>query len=130
MDEERRTIRVELFDGDSGDDDWPPEDPDGFMAWWQAKLAAIPEDARGTARVELDGGSYDRDTFAKATIYYDRDETAEETAARLARERAENERRLARTRQELERLEVQRRGLERLEAKLSALDEKPREVVS
>lgn len=60
------------------DGDWPPEDADGAVAWFQAKIADVPVEFRNGARIKI--GSEESYGSSEATIEvsYVRPETAEE----------------------------------------------------
>ena len=76
------------------DDEWPPEDAAGFMAWFHKRLDDVPPEHRATARIEI----YSEENYgsSKATIEfsYTRPETDEEEAERKreAAARAESHR--------------------------------------
>jgi hypothetical protein len=87
--EKRISKTVEQYDGD-----WPPESAAECIAWFQAKLASVPEEFRVTARIELDSTrSYDS-SYATIEFSYTRMETDEEEAerGRQAAEQAERRR--------------------------------------
>lgn len=69
---------------------WPPEDPAGFMAWFQERIDSIPPEYRSAAKIEFTTESgYYGDSSAHIEITYLRPETDEQYASRLQRE-AEN----------------------------------------
>lgn len=47
------TMHVVVFSGEESDGDWPPTDPDGFLAWFGAKFDGIPLEHRGSATVRV-----------------------------------------------------------------------------
>lgn len=76
---------------DSGDG-WPPEDPAGFMAWFQDKINDIPEEHRADTKIELGilSGYYGEAT-PEIEITYLADETDDQLGSRLKREAAQRE---------------------------------------
>lgn len=81
----RRSIHESVFEGErcyTGD--WPPEKPADFLAWWQEKIEAIPEEFRDTATIEIDSRSgYEGSHDPCIKIGYWRQETDTELATRL-----------------------------------------------
>ena len=77
-----------MFNGSKYEGDgWPPEDPAGFLAWFQERIERIPPEHRATATIEIGTQSgYYGDSSASLEITYKREETDEQFAARLARE--------------------------------------------
>ena len=70
---------------------WPPEDPAGFVAWFQERIERIPAEYRATATIELGTQSgYYGDSSVSIEITYRRPETDEQFAARLAHDEAQN----------------------------------------
>lgn len=64
------------------DNDWPPEDAVGALAWFQAKLDEVPQESRRTARIEIDHEEYFGTNKATIVITYMRPETDEEQSQR------------------------------------------------
>lgn len=75
--------------------DWPPSDAAGAIAWFQAKLDAVPAEFRETAKIEIDVTSEHGTSYATIEFSYVRPETDEEEAEREQRVAAEAERRRA-----------------------------------
>lgn len=88
--EKRISKTVERYGGD-----WPPTDAAGFMAWFQSKLADVPEASRDTVRFELDSTELCGCSYATIEISYARMETDEEEAEREQRAAALAEQRRA-----------------------------------
>lgn len=66
---------------------WPPEDPAGFMAWFQERIDQIPPEFRAAARIEIScESSYYDSSIAHIEITYMRPETDEQYSSRLQRE--------------------------------------------
>lgn len=87
---ERETVTVTVFDGEQHNGDWPALRLVDAIAWFQAKLAEIPEEYRAEARCEIDSSSgYEDCHYGHILISYCRPETDEELAARIAQERAD-----------------------------------------
>lgn len=51
-------------------EDWPPENAAGFMAWFEDRLAEIPEDCRQTASIEIDADVRHGAPLASLEIVY------------------------------------------------------------
>lgn len=54
-------VQETVFNGTSGErDGWPPEDPAGFLAWFNERIEQIPAEHRAAAKIEFssDGGYY------------------------------------------------------------------------
>ena len=91
MKQEKRISRtVEQYDGD-----WPPSDAAGFVAWFEAKMADVPEDARNTVRIELDSTMRYDSSYATIEVSYTRMETDAEESEREQQAAAQAERRRA-----------------------------------
>jgi len=57
------------------------------IAWLSGLLAEVPENLRGTAKVNVESvGGYEGEHHAEIHVYYDRPETDEEMDARIFRE--------------------------------------------
>lgn len=98
---------VPVFDGEIYDGDWPPEDADGFLAWFKNKIATVPEEHRGGVKIELDSrGGYEDSHYASIAIVYWRKETPDETAMRLREWEQKKARHIANARAEYERLKA------------------------
>jgi hypothetical protein len=69
---------VEQYDGD-----WPPNDPQGFIDWFQKRINDFPEESK-SAIIELSTTSCGDSSYATITFTYDRLETDEEEAEREA----------------------------------------------
>ena len=84
----KQMVQETVFNGSQYEGDgWPPEDPAGFMAWFQEQIERIPDEHRATAKIEIGIQScYYGDSSASLEITYQREETDEQFAARLARE--------------------------------------------
>jgi len=66
---------------------WPPEEPAGFMAWFQERIDSIPPEFRPQAKIEFASeGGYYGDHSPHIEITYLRPETDEQYASRLQRE--------------------------------------------
>ena len=76
-------IKVEVFNEEQYDGEWPSENGAEFIAWFQEKLESIPQEFRGSAKIELDSVSgYEGSSYASIEIYYYRPETEEEAKVR------------------------------------------------
>jgi hypothetical protein len=84
----KQKVQETVFNGSKYEGDgWPPEDPAGFMAWFQECMERIPPEHRASAKIEIGAQSgYYGDSSAKLEITYTRDETDEQCAARLRRD--------------------------------------------
>ncbi len=83
----KQMVQETVFNGESFCDEWPPEDPKGFMAWFQAQINKIPPEHRDKAVIEIGTQSgYYGDSSANIEITYLRPETDEQFASRLQRE--------------------------------------------
>lgn len=88
-----RTITVEVCNLEQYDGDWPTSDcPStlmGAIAWFNNKLAEIPEEYRATARCEIAStGGWEGCHYGHIEINYQRLETKEEAACRQAKQKA------------------------------------------
>lgn len=45
----KKQIKVEVFNKEEYDGEWPPEDAEEFIAWFVEKVETIPEEYRATA---------------------------------------------------------------------------------
>lgn len=73
--------------GEYGGNGWPPEDPAGFMAWFQDRIDRIPAEHRQGAKIEFSSeGGYYGDHTPHIEITYMRPETDEQFASRVQRE--------------------------------------------
>lgn len=94
--------RVTITDMESWQDGWPPENAEGFLAWFAEKIASVPEEYRASATVEISSRSgYDGDTSACLSIQYLRPETPQEEQARQQAEQQDHWLRETRERQQL-----------------------------
>ncbi len=94
MSEERQLVVETVHDAEQhGGGEWLPENLAAAIAWLQAKLDAVPEASRSSARVDIGTESDYAATHATLKISYERRETDAEFAARRAAEieRAERE---------------------------------------
>lgn len=100
-------IKITVFDKQQYDAEWPSEDAIEFIAFFQEKLASIPEEFRSSAIIEVDSISgYEGSSYASINIYYYRPETEEEVKVRESK--AQNKAELLRQR-ELKQLEELKR---------------------
>ena len=86
----RQQVQETVFNGSQYEGDgWPPEDPAGFMAWFQERIERIPLEFRSVARIDL---GYQREYYDSCTvtieITYMHDETDEQMKGRIEREAA------------------------------------------
>ncbi len=80
------TVRVYGYgDAESG---YPPHNLKEAIAAFQGALEEIPEECRDNASIDFEPHWSHGETFERVSITYERPETAEETAARVAHERA------------------------------------------
>ena len=77
-----------VFDMAEYDEEWPPKELEGCIAWLQAKLEIIPPKYRKTAQIEFDSVENFGGSYARIRIHYLRPETAEELEARERQEKA------------------------------------------
>lgn len=70
------------YDGSS----WPPEDPDGFMAWFQECIDRIPVEHRQSAKIEVSAEGVYGGHSPHIEITYMRPETDEQFTSRVQRE--------------------------------------------
>lgn len=88
MEKQQITVEVREF-GYSGDDDgYPPHNLKNAIAAFQAALAQIPEEYRDNASIDFEPHWSHGETFEQVRITYERHETDEEAASRVAAERA------------------------------------------
>jgi hypothetical protein len=80
------TITVREF-GFVDEAPWPPHNLMKAIAEFQSALAEIPEPYRDSASISFEPYWSHGETFEHVSITYERPETAEETAARIAAER-------------------------------------------
>jgi hypothetical protein len=84
----KNKIKVVVFD-DTEMNGILPTTPEGFMGFWQEKIALIPDEFMETARIELETDyGYDGCRWLTCAISYIRLENDEEEAKRLKREDA------------------------------------------
>jgi hypothetical protein len=88
-------VRVEVFNADQYDGDWPTEKCPAKLAdaiqWFQGKLEVIPPEFRDSATCEIGSTSgYEDSHYGHIEIWYERPETAEERAARRADRKAKD----------------------------------------
>lgn len=103
-------ITVTLASAEKYDAGFPPENAIEFTKWLGDLMAQVPAEYAGTARLEIDSiGSYENSHYATVSFMYDRPETDEEEAVRLANNRRAAE---AQRSRELQQLEVLRRKYE------------------
>ena len=81
-----------------------PEKADEFIAFFQSKVDAIPEENRGTARIEIEAEENYGSASLSVEISYARPETDEEEAARERREQLRKDEIKTRDLRELARL--------------------------
>ena len=82
----KKQMRITVFDKEQYDDEWPPEDAARCVAWFADKLEAIPSEHRAKAKIEIDSVGCYESHHGHIEIYYDRQETDDEMAAREAEE--------------------------------------------
>ena len=89
--DKRRMVQETVFNGGEHErDGWPSEDAIGFLAWFQERIDRIPAEHQMTAKISLESqGGYYGEHHAHIEITYQRPETDEQFAARLAREERE-----------------------------------------
>ena len=84
-----------------------PDDADGFIAFFTEKLSLIPEEHRGTAKIDVRAEPCYDSAILEVNIYYYRPETQSEIEAReqkdIARKQGEKARKIA----EFERLRAE-----------------------
>lgn len=86
----KQIVRVTTLSLKDFDDDWPPADALGALAWWGQKINEVPEEQRMTAQVEIDSEpGYGDLHYARITISYYRLETDEEEARRVSVEQSQ-----------------------------------------
>lgn len=99
----KRMVTVKLADAEKYDADFPPEGAIEFAKWLGDLMAQVPAEHAGTARLEIDSiGSYENSHYATVSFMYDRPETDEEEAVRLANNRRAAEAKRSRELQQLE----------------------------
>jgi GGDEF domain-containing protein len=101
----KKMVQETVYNGGPYDSNgWPPEDPAGFMAWFQDRINQIPEEHRAKATIEFSSeGGYYGEHSAHIEITYMRPETDEQYQSRLRRE-ADEARQKARLRESQERV--------------------------
>lgn len=87
--------RVTVLDVEKYDEGFPPEGVQAFAEWLNKAVGAIPEEHLSSAKIEIGSTSRYEDTYATVEIYYTREETAEEVAARAHDEAVAKAKRLA-----------------------------------
>ena len=88
----RNRTQVIVFDKEQYEGDWPPTEATEYVAWFAAKLEAIPAEYLATAKIVISGvGSYQDSYYLNIEIYYHRMETDDEMAYREAEERLREE---------------------------------------
>lgn len=104
----KQMVQETVFNGSQYEGDgWPPEDPAGFMAWFQERIERIPPEHRARATIEIRTQSgYYGDSSASLEITYKREETDEQFDSRLERERQARQQREAQERHTLARLQA------------------------
>lgn len=101
----KRMITVKLVDAEKYDADFPPEGAIEFAKWLGDLMAQVPAEHAGTARLEIDSiRSYEDRHYATVCFTYDRPETDEEEAKRLADDRRAAEAQRSREMQQFEAL--------------------------
>ena len=87
----KKTVTIsEYIEQYSGD--WPPVDAIGFIEWLQRKVDAVPEEIRGTARIDISTKGSDGDDYPYIKISYIRPETDAEAENRESIIESKNER--------------------------------------
>jgi hypothetical protein len=92
-------VRVTVFDGEQYDGGWPSQTADysparlvDVIAWFQAKLDAIPPEHRSTATCGIDSSSgHEGEHYGHIEIHYERPATAEEITERRRQKMLESE---------------------------------------
>ena len=88
----RNITQVIVFDKEQYEGDWPPNDATEYVAWFAAKIEAIPAEYRDTAKIKLESvNSYEDSHDVHLEIYYHRPETDDEMAYRGVEERRREE---------------------------------------
>ena len=106
----KRMITVTLVTAEKYAAGFPPEGAIEFAKWLGDLMAQVPPEHAGTAKLEIDSvGSYEDSHYATVSFMYDRPETGEEEAKRLAHDRSAAD--VQRSR-ELQQLEALRRKYE------------------
>lgn len=86
-------IKIEVFNQEQYDGEWPPETVLEFMEWFSSKIVEIPEEYQHTAKIELESvGGYEGDHYSSIEIYYYRPETAKEIEVRELDEKVKMDR--------------------------------------
>lgn len=99
----KRMVTVKLLEAEKYDSGFPPEGVIEFSEWLGALMAQVPAEHAGTAKLEIDSiGSYENSHYATVCFMYDRPETDEEEAVRLANNRLAAEAKRSRELQQLE----------------------------
>ena len=76
-------VREVVFSSLNNVDKWPPEDPAGFMAWFQKHIDSIPKGHMHTANIEITSRICYGGISADIEISYMREETDVEFYDRL-----------------------------------------------
>ncbi len=83
----RRKVRVNVFDAERHDAEWPPTNAIKFLEWFAGKLELIPDEYRKNATFEIESvSSYEDSHYSYIQISYERQETDIEMASREAKE--------------------------------------------
>jgi hypothetical protein len=84
----KKRVQETIFNGSQYEaDGWPPEDPAGFMAWFQERIERIPPEHRATAKIEIGTQSgYYGDSSANLEITYTQEETDKQYESRMRRD--------------------------------------------
>lgn len=75
----KKQVRITAIAVSGCGKDYPPDCASEFLAWFERKLAGIPEEFRDSATIDIEEYDYDRPGIE---INYDRPETDEEESAR------------------------------------------------
>lgn len=107
----KRMITVKLAKAEKYDSGFPPEGAIEFAKWLGDLMAQVPAEHARTAKLEIDSiGSYENSHYATVTFTYERPETDEEMALRMAKDRSAAEIQRARELQQLEALKRKYEG--------------------
>jgi chaperonin GroEL (HSP60 family) len=82
------TVTVREYGYGADDHGYPPHNLKEAIAAFQEALSEIPEALRDNASIDFDPYWSHGETFERVRITYERPEAAEETASRVAEERA------------------------------------------
>lgn len=91
-----------------GDCTWPTSDLLGFLSWANGLLDKIPEEFRGTAKIEITGGHGYDDDMCQIEVSYQRPPSREEIIKRKADAKMRREEEIARAEANLARLRTNR----------------------